>query len=75
MRRPGPLTADGLTQAFSDVRDASGFPFSANPPSFHEMRSLAGRLYEIEYGAEFAQKLLGHKNMSMTKKISRCSWS
>ena len=67
-RRPGPLTADGLTQAFSDVRDASGLLFSANPPSFHEMRSLAGRLYEAEYGAEFAQKLLGHKNMSMTQK-------
>jgi len=67
-RRPGPLTADGLTQAFSDVRDASGFSFSANPPSFHEMRSLAGRLYEVEYGEEFARKLLGHKNMSMTKK-------
>ncbi len=67
-RRPGPLTADGLTQAFSDVREASGIQFSANPPSFHEMRSLAGRLYESEYGAEFAQKLLGHKNMSMTQK-------
>ncbi|WP_413722656.1 tyrosine-type recombinase/integrase [Sodalis sp. RH24] len=67
-RRPGPLTADGLTQAFSGVRDASGVQFSANPPSFHEMRSLAGRLYEAEYGEEFAQKLLGHKNLSMTKK-------
>jgi len=67
-RRPGPLTADGLTQAFSDVRDTCGIQFSVNPPSFHEMRSLAGRLYEKEYGAEFAQKLLGHKNMSMTQK-------
>ncbi|TCL02335.1 phage integrase family protein [Sodalis ligni] len=63
-RRLGPLTADGLTQAFSVVRYASGFQFSINPPSFHEMRSLAGRLYEVEYGEEFAKKLLGHKNMS-----------
>ncbi|MCM2447792.1 tyrosine-type recombinase/integrase [Rahnella aceris] len=29
-------------------------------------RSLASRLYEREYGAEFAQKLLGHKSMKMT---------
>ncbi|WP_315851103.1 tyrosine-type recombinase/integrase [Yersinia aldovae] len=36
------------------------------PPSFHEIRSLASRLYEAEYGKEFAQKLLGHKSMKMT---------
>lgn len=35
-------------------------------PSFHEIRSLASRLYEAEYGKEFAQKLLGHKSMKMT---------
>ncbi|WP_413726952.1 tyrosine-type recombinase/integrase [Sodalis sp. RH16] len=57
-----------MTQAFSDVGATGGTQFSTDPPSFHEMRSLAGRLYEIEYGAEFAQKLLGHKNMSITQK-------
>ncbi|PUX39553.1 integrase [Cronobacter turicensis] len=31
-------------------------------------RSLAGRRDEVEYGKEFAQRLLGHKNLTMTKK-------
>lgn len=67
-RKPGPLTPDGLTQAFSTVRDATGLKFGPNPPSFHEIRSLAGRLYESERGEDFAQRLLGHKNLTMTKK-------
>lgn len=67
-RKPGPLTPDGLTQAFSTVRNATGLKFGPNPPSFHEIRSLAGRLYESERGEDFAQRLLGHKNLTMTKK-------
>ncbi|NUU68179.1 tyrosine-type recombinase/integrase [Enterobacteriaceae bacterium BIT-l23] len=67
-RKPGPLTPDGLTQAFSDMRDMSGLRFGPNPPSFHEIRSLASRLYERERGEEFARKLLGHKNLTMTQK-------
>jgi Integrase len=67
-RKPGPLTPDGLTQAFAENRDSSGLKFGPNPPSFHEIRSLASRLYEKEYGEEFAQRLLGHKNLTMTKK-------
>ncbi|ANR76964.1 integrase [Kosakonia sacchari] len=67
-RKPGPLTPDGLTQAFADIRDSTDLKFGPNPPSFHEIRSLAGRLYEVEYGEEFAQRLLGHKNIAMTKK-------
>lgn len=39
-----------------------------NKPTYHEIRSLSARLYEIEKGAEFAQKLLGHKSMNMTDK-------
>lgn len=66
-RKPGPLTPDGLTQAFSTVRDATGLKFGSNPPSFHEIRSLAGRLCESERGEDFAQRLLGHKNLTMTK--------
>ncbi|MGD8105803.1 tyrosine-type recombinase/integrase [Pantoea sp. FN0302] len=46
----------------------SGLHFGPHPPSFHEIRSLSGRLYETENGKEFAQRLLGHKNISMTKK-------
>lgn len=66
---PGPLTPDGLTQAFPTVRDSTGLKFGPNPPSFHEIRSLAGRLYERERGEDFAQRLLSHKNMTMTKNI------
>ncbi len=67
-RKPGPLTPDGLTQAFSDTRDSTGLKFGPNPPTYHEIRSLAGRLYEKERGADFAQRLLGHKNLTMTQK-------
>ncbi|HED2701058.1 TPA: tyrosine-type recombinase/integrase [Klebsiella oxytoca] len=67
-RKPGALTPDGLTQAFSDVRDMTGIKFGPNPPSFHEIRSLASRLYKDERGEDFAQRLLGHKNLTMTKK-------
>lgn len=41
---------------------------SDNPPTFHESRSLAGRMYETECGREFAQHLLGHKSEKMTAK-------
>lgn len=39
-----------------------------SPPTFHEIRSLAGRLYEKEKGKEFARNLLGHKSEKMTDK-------
>lgn len=67
-RKPGPLTPDALTQAFADTRDSSGVKFGPNPPPFHEIRSLAGRLYEKERDEKFAQRLLGHKNLTMTQK-------
>ena len=60
-RKPGPLTPDGLTRAFAEIRDSTGLKFGPNPPPFHEIRSLASRLYEKERGEEFAQRLLGHK--------------
>lgn len=66
---PGPLTPDGLTLAFPTVRDSTGLKFGPNPPSFHEIRSLARHLYERERGEDFAQRLLSHKNMTMTKNI------
>ncbi|WP_392564975.1 tyrosine-type recombinase/integrase [Orbus wheelerorum] len=43
-------------------------PEIENKPTFHEIRSLSARLYEEEKGAEFANKLLGHKSMAMTSK-------
>lgn len=67
-RMPGPVTPDALTQAFAEARELSGIKFGENPPTFHEIRSLASRLFEAENGEDFAQKLLGHKNLSMTKK-------
>ncbi|EHF0679962.1 tyrosine-type recombinase/integrase, partial [Escherichia coli] len=41
--------------------------FSENPPTFHEIRSLAGRLYKETCGEEFAQRLLGHTSEKTTK--------
>ncbi|CNB35905.1 phage integrase [Yersinia ruckeri] len=65
-REPGALNADSLTKAFVKALKATDLVYEISPPSFHEIRSLASRLYEAEYGKEFAQKLLGHKSMKMT---------
>ncbi|UCZ75374.1 tyrosine-type recombinase/integrase [Dickeya zeae] len=65
-RVPGALHPDTLTKAFVTARKNCGLTFTDSPPTFHEIRSLAGRLYEKEYGKEFAQKLFGHKSMKMT---------
>ncbi|HGM6897040.1 phage integrase Arm DNA-binding domain-containing protein [Serratia marcescens] len=64
----GSLHPDGLTKKFVAARKASGLKFEENPPTFHEIRSLAGRLYEKERGRDFAQKLLGHTSEMMTLK-------
>lgn len=64
----GSINLDSLTKGFVKARNFSGLKFSENPPSFHEIRSLAGRMYEKEFGKDFAQKLLGHKSEKMTEK-------
>ena len=67
--KPGAkVAANGLTEGFQAARDAAGIGArdGKTPPTFHEIRSLAQRLYRAEYGAEFAQAMLGHKNASMT---------
>ncbi|BDC37711.1 tyrosine-type recombinase/integrase [Paraburkholderia terrae] len=53
---------------FATYRDAAKVvvPEGKTPPTFHEIRSLAARLYGDEFGAEFAQALLGHKTAQMT---------
>jgi integrase len=69
--KPGMRVSDnGLTNSFQVARDAAGIVADEGrtPPTFHEIRSLAERLYRAEYGAEFAQAMLGHKNASMTAK-------
>nr|WP_246494762.1 tyrosine-type recombinase/integrase [Brenneria izadpanahii] len=67
-RTPGALNADSITKAFVKALKATDLVYGKSPPSFHEIRSLASRLYEAEYGKEFAQKLLGHKSAKMTEK-------
>ncbi|WOD18653.1 tyrosine-type recombinase/integrase [Paraburkholderia kirstenboschensis] len=53
---------------FSTYRDAAKVVAAEGktPPTFHEIRSLAARLYGDEFGAEFAQALLGHQTAQMT---------
>lgn len=69
--KPGdPVRANGLSDAFKTAREATKIKGSdgRTPPSFHEIRSLAERLYREEFGAEFAQAILGHKSAQMTAK-------
>lgn len=64
------LSINGISTGFQKARDAAGLVAAEGrtPASFHEIRSLAERLYRGEYGAEFAQAILGHKHASMTAK-------
>ena len=65
--KPGDqVRASTITAEFAAARDACGltWPPDSAPPSFHEIRSLAARLYD-EQGVN-AQVLLGHKRPEMT---------
>ncbi|MEP9265917.1 tyrosine-type recombinase/integrase [Enterobacter asburiae] len=64
----GSINLDSLTKGFVKARNFSGLEFRDRPPSFHEIRSLSGRMYEKEYGKEFTQRLFGHKSEKMTEK-------
>jgi len=69
--KPGePVSPNRLSNIFQQARDEVGIKAEEGrtPPSFHEIRSLAERLYKAERGAEFAQAILGHKTASMTAK-------
>lgn len=69
--KPGDrVTSNGLSNAFQNAREAAGIKAAEGrtPPSFHEIRSLAERLYREQYGAAFAQSMLGHKTSAMTDK-------
>jgi integrase len=63
-----PVDDDTLSEAFAAARDAAGIKTAEGrtPPTFHEIRSLAIRLYTDQYGKEFAQALAGHKDVKMT---------
>lgn len=59
-----------LSDAFAKARDRVKIETEngRTPPSFHEIRSLSERLYKEEFGADFAQAILGHKSAQMTAK-------
>lgn len=67
--RGGMINIDSLTRAFATARDKAQIKWESGktPATFHEIRSLAARLYADQYGAVFAQTLLGHKSASMTE--------
>jgi integrase len=59
-----------LSKAFADLRDQVGVkvPKDKTPPSFHEQRSLAERLYRKQ-GID-TQMLLGHRTAAMTEQYN-----
>lgn len=59
---------DTISKGFAKARDKAKITWQEGkePPTFHEIRSLAIRLYEKEYGLPLAQKLAGHKSDTMT---------
>lgn len=65
------FTSEGISKAFTELRDELKIGATAEgrtPPTFHEIRSLAKRLYTKEYSKEFSQALLGHKTEAMSAK-------
>lgn len=68
--KPGEqVTPGGLSAAFKRARNELKIVATkedGTPPTFHEIRSLAERLYKKEFGAEFAQAIMGHKHAKMT---------
>ncbi|ECF1925450.1 integrase [Salmonella enterica subsp. enterica serovar Newport] len=63
--RNKPLSPITVSRYFMRARKASGIVFTGEPPTFHEIRSLAARLYARQVSDSFAQHLLGHKSDSM----------
>ncbi len=63
------ISCKTLTTFFGNARQKAGIEAEdgRTPPTFHEIRSLAQRLYREQYGPEFAKALLGHKNASTTE--------
>lgn len=57
-----------LSRGFADARDATDlFKAEANPPTFHEIRSLGGKLYQdAGWSIEQVQALMAHASSEMT---------
>lgn len=67
--KPGdPVWKDTISRGFQRCRDVVGIvgENGKNPPTFHEIRSLAIREYTKAYGPEVAQAMAGHKEAATT---------
>ncbi|MGB5279008.1 MAG: tyrosine-type recombinase/integrase [Gammaproteobacteria bacterium] len=63
------VTPEMLSREFAKLREKAGIEPNAgmNPPTFHEIRSLGGRLLEEQgHSKEFIQALMGHTDQAMT---------
>lgn len=63
-----PLTLNRISNVFAEEMRALApeLEDGRTLPTFHEIRSLAIRLYTLQNGKEFAQALAGHKDMKTT---------
>ena len=64
------VTPEMLSREFARLRELVGIKPAAGKesPTFHEIRSLGGRLLEVQgYSTEFIQALMGHADKSMTE--------
>jgi len=60
-----------LAELFAEARDQLNIDWGEKTPAtFHEIRSLAERMYLKEHDAAFAQSLLGHKHARMTEEYN-----
>ncbi|HIG9583139.1 TPA: phage integrase Arm DNA-binding domain-containing protein [Escherichia coli] len=64
----GGKAARTIAAQFRIARETTGLKWEGDPPPFHEIRSLSGRLHSEEKGSDFTQTLLGHRSSSMTDK-------
>lgn len=62
------ISPSRISKKFSHIRDSLNLTWEGEPASFHEIRSLAARIYSKEFNSDFAQRILGHKSASMTDK-------
>ncbi|MFV9075508.1 phage integrase Arm DNA-binding domain-containing protein [Serratia fonticola] len=68
-RRGGMVTANTISSSFKKIRDLSGLVWDkGTPPSFHEIRSLAERVYR-EQNVN-TKDLLGHKSQRQTDRYN-----
>ncbi|ECD9419392.1 tyrosine-type recombinase/integrase [Salmonella enterica subsp. salamae] len=61
-----------VSRYFIQARKAYELTFNAEPPTFHEIRSLAARLYARQVSDNCAQRSPGHKSNSMTASYRDC---